>query len=250
MGNQFLGFPVPRARIADMIATAAPPLSHHIQHENGGSDEIDATGLTGASGGGGIATSLILSSQFESLDGYAISVIGTGSYILNAEGVTLDTGVVLGGSQAIQKNIYDSYTNYSYTNDQSIIVDVAINFSGSATGIITIIRGFPGTLKHFGFVLVNGILKGTVGNGTTETLVTLETIDTIAFYAIRSLKAVFTHGVKCEFYSDKILLGTITTGLPTGLDTNGILFYAEIKNTTVNENKEVIISSWNIQIQQ
>jgi len=50
MGNQFIGFPVPRARIADMIAGSAPPKIHHTGHETGGDDEIDCTGLAGAGG--------------------------------------------------------------------------------------------------------------------------------------------------------------------------------------------------------
>jgi len=55
MSNFFLGFPVSRAKIAEMIEGYAPPISHHGRHEDGGDDEIDCTGLTGAGGG----TSLI-----------------------------------------------------------------------------------------------------------------------------------------------------------------------------------------------
>lgn len=40
MGNLFIGFPVPRARIADMIEGAAPPLEHFENHEPDGSDPI------------------------------------------------------------------------------------------------------------------------------------------------------------------------------------------------------------------
>lgn len=40
MANLFIGFPVPRAKIADMIAGAAPPLEHYENHEPDGSDPI------------------------------------------------------------------------------------------------------------------------------------------------------------------------------------------------------------------
>ena len=43
MANLFIGFPVPRAKIADMIEGAAPPLDHATQHEYGGDDAIDPT---------------------------------------------------------------------------------------------------------------------------------------------------------------------------------------------------------------
>lgn len=40
MGNFFIGFPVPRAKIATMIETAAPPLEHVENHFPDGSDPI------------------------------------------------------------------------------------------------------------------------------------------------------------------------------------------------------------------
>lgn len=40
MGNLFIGFPVPRAKIATMIETAAPPLEHYDNHLPDGSDPI------------------------------------------------------------------------------------------------------------------------------------------------------------------------------------------------------------------
>ena len=40
MGNFFLGFPVPRAKIADMITGAAPPLEHIVNHLPPGSDPL------------------------------------------------------------------------------------------------------------------------------------------------------------------------------------------------------------------
>ncbi|GAH54174.1 unnamed protein product, partial [marine sediment metagenome] len=40
MANLFIGFPVPRAKIADMIEGAAPPLEHVVNHLPGGSDQL------------------------------------------------------------------------------------------------------------------------------------------------------------------------------------------------------------------
>ncbi|MBA7636351.1 hypothetical protein ES703_43969 [subsurface metagenome] len=40
MANLFIGFPVPRAKIADMIIGSAPPLEHSVNHLPNGSDPI------------------------------------------------------------------------------------------------------------------------------------------------------------------------------------------------------------------
>ena len=40
MGNLFIGFPVPRAKIADMIIGSAPPLEHIPNHRPNGSDPL------------------------------------------------------------------------------------------------------------------------------------------------------------------------------------------------------------------
>lgn len=40
MANLFIGFPVPRAKIADMIEGAAPPLNHIVNHRPPGSDPL------------------------------------------------------------------------------------------------------------------------------------------------------------------------------------------------------------------
>lgn len=40
MGNLFIGFPVPRAKIADMIEGSAPPLNHIANHRPSGSDPL------------------------------------------------------------------------------------------------------------------------------------------------------------------------------------------------------------------
>jgi xanthosine utilization system XapX-like protein len=47
MGNLFQGFPVTRAKIADMIASDAPPALHKLQHQASGTDEITVQGLLG-----------------------------------------------------------------------------------------------------------------------------------------------------------------------------------------------------------
>ncbi len=47
MANLFIGFPVPRAKIATMIEEAAPPLIHGLQHQPDGEDPIvDPEGLS------------------------------------------------------------------------------------------------------------------------------------------------------------------------------------------------------------
>lgn len=112
MPNLFLGFPVPRAKIAEMIAGAAPPLAHAAWHKPSGTDALvlpadisigQAVGWNGtkylgvaAGGGGGAPTfrgdpayadwstaALILDNSPREIDASAIVAVGATWIILN-----------------------------------------------------------------------------------------------------------------------------------------------------------------------
>ena len=230
MPNSFLGFPVPRAKIADMIAAAAPPALHHAQHENGGSDEIDATGLTGA-GGGGISLSSFfpISEPFSSIDGYSQTIQNGGSITLTSTSLNLRTSSTASGRASLYKDSGASKAWTSWDKDKVFSVDFSFIYTATVCDYIYIQHGKNGTNKHIGFKIIDSVLYGTVGNGSAETTVTLETFTTPSTQIVRILTAVFTAGVKCEFYVDGVLLGTITTNLPSGVDTSLRLFQAENK---------------------
>lgn len=251
MGNLFLGFPVARAKIADMISTSAPPSLHHAQHENGGTDEIDVTGLTGAGGGGGgIGSFYNYSSSFDDYNTVNADNSGSGTVSLSAYSLSIKTGTTAGSRGGFKKGLYAPLLMASWNKNRVLIISPSFECLTSAGGQYTIRNGDLGVSKHIGFKIIDGVLYGTVGNDTAENTTALLTIDTIAYTYRPVLKCVFTAGVKCEFYVDEILKGTITTGLPTG-DADGLfMFYARAENTTYAEQKELYIGGFNIQIAQ
>lgn len=247
MGNLFLGFPVARAKIADMISTSAPPLAHKTQHQDGGSDEIDATGLVGAGGGGIFPLNLhIFSSLCESVDGYVTSVTGTGAINDAGDGLTLATNATADSTAKLEKTIYENEYIFKWDKSRQFEANVAFIASTSATCTMYLLHGFDETFNSIGFSVINGVLKGVVVDATTLTSVNLQTLGAGAFSVNRTLKAVFTTGVDCKFYVDGVLLGTITTGLPSGLYNNSTLLYAFCKNPGVAQNKRIILTSYNV----
>lgn len=250
MGNLFLGFPVARAKIADMISTAAPPLAHHEQHENGGEDEIDVTGLTGA-GGSGIALDSLFTfgSTFESLSGYTTTPSGSGATSVDAAGVLMSTGATANSLARCDKSTTYVTIHNNFSRNRVLIAQVRFDCLVSVTGSFEIFTGGRSTTRKIGFRVSAGVLKGAIANGTTESTVDLQTLGVGSYSLQRSLKAVFTSGVKCEFYVDEVLLGTITTNLPSGIGTAMNIFNARAENPGVAEDKYLTVSAYNVLIQ-
>lgn len=249
MGNLFLGFPVSRAKIADMIAADAPPILHHTQHENGGTDEIDATGLTGAGGGSPpLGSPFSYVGTFESLDGYNQSVSGSATITLDQYGVSLKTGTTANSVATLKKGNTNPNTFLDFDREIALLLEVDISSPTDNLGTIKLICGQKDAGLHIGFTVVNGVLKGSVGNDVSETTVNLETLGAGAYFQRRALRAILTPGVKCEFYKGETLLGSITTGLPSGLTAGTDFIYLYNKNTGTAVNKTLAITGYNIQI--
>ena len=244
MGNLFLGFPVARAKIADMISTSAPPISHHAQHENGGTDEIDATGLTGAGGGGGLAFDTSqFTTMFESLSGWNQLTTGSATFTLGGDGITIDTGTTINSVAQLDKQSYVSTTLAAWSKDRQFEAHAYIVSGTNATGRFYITTGSKDTARHIGFDILDGVLRGSLGNGTAQQVVNLQTLGAGAFSVTRSLKCVYTAGVKAEYYVDGVLLGTISTGLPTGTTSSQQLFLLYLKNAGTATDKYMIVSN-------
>jgi hypothetical protein len=123
-------------------------------------------------------------------------------------------------------------TFYAYTNQYVHLV----------TGDIKNIGGPANGLHHVGFKLIDGDLYGTVGNGTAESTLLLETLAGAVF---RRLECVFTPGVECRFYVNGVDKGAITTNLPSGDSGSYYALYASVYNTA-DENKQVDIVEWRV----
>lgn len=250
MGNLFLGFPVSKAKIAEQISGTAAPSAHHTQHENGGSDEIDATGLTGA-GGGGIALDefINISMPFESMTGYSNDSSNSGTITAYYGGLLCDTGSTASSYAWANKYTAQSIREINFSKDCVINFNATFQTLTSVTGIMMVRLGGNGSAKGIGIKVVDGILKGSVGNGSAETTVDLETLGTGVYNQTRMIKIIYTAGVSAKFYVNDVLLGTISTGLPSSYNaTTGNIFMAYARNPSVAEIKYLILAYFNARI--
>lgn len=250
MGNLFLGFPVSKAKIADMITGTAAPSAHHTQHENGGSDEIDATGLTGAGGGGiGIADFFSIHHTFESITGYNNNNTGSGSFSATFAGLEFITGTTTNSHARTNKGTPSISKELNFSKDITLNCNAGFLSYTNVTADFIIRLGGNASARGIGFKVVDGVLYGSVGNGSIETTVVLETLGTGSFFKYRTLRAVYTAGVKCEFYVDLSLLGTITTGLPSSWDpVTGTHFFADVHNKTSTATKYLYVANFDARI--
>ena len=244
MANLFLGFPVPRAKIADMIASDAPPSLHKTQHQDGGSDEMDVTGLVGAGGLTLPWDDLYFHLLFEGLTGYSQGVIGTGEIVCDANGLSLYSNATAGSYAYLEK-----YPNYLYPifNWEKItrFKTRAFFYSKvSATSLYWVVVGGRDTAKHVGFKVVNGVLYGTVADGTTESTLALETLGAGAYTQTRTLEAILTPGSNCEFFVNGVSKGTIATNLPTGTNEAETMIDLYVGNPGVAEGKDLYVGFW------
>ena len=216
MANLFLGFPVPRAKIADMIASDAPPSLHKTQHQDGGTDEMDVTGLVGA---GGMATlyegpGIFVSDWFESLDGWVFDGGGGGTASVNGYRVLVQVNGTSDAWAELMKvpDIFRTMPNWN--KKVYFKADVEIKRWAANSGRQWIIAGQEANRRHVGFKVTDGVLRGCVANGLSETLTTWsETLGAAAFTIKKSLECKY-NVTSCSFYVDGVLVETLSTGLP------------------------------------
>jgi len=250
MPNLFLGFPVPRAKIADMISGAAPPLVHGAGHKPSGSDPLvapadistgQAVGWNGtkylgvaAGGGGGIATcydspGIFLNTFFESLDAWGQSAV-EGAITLDGEFVRLETNANGSGELALLKNLAIFASQPTWSKGCKFKADIHYGAYTGTVGNAWILMGCPGIEKHVGFVIANRVIYGTVGNGSAETrTAALETLPGGEISEYRYLEATYDAAI-AKFYLGGVLLGSIATNLPSGTGFAGYLCYLKVEN--------------------
>ena len=244
MGNLFLGFPVPRAKIADMIAGSAPPALHKTQHQDGGTDEIDVTGLVGAGGAGIGLNDLLFQTYFESLDGFYQSVTGSGVISISSSIVTLNTGATASSQATIRKDPYDTIPPWDWSKNCQL--NLWARFVANASNIAEVwaIIGYEGANQHVGFYVYGGKLYGTVADFNAVSTLLLEDFGATAYNKARRLIAKLTAGVECRYWVNGVDKGAIITNLPAGLSGGQPLCYGRIKNLTAAEQKILYLSQW------
>ena len=234
MANLFLGFPVPRAKIADMIAGSAPPSLHKTQHQNGGTDEIDCTGLVGAGGAGIPFEDLFISDMFASVDNYDISNAGSGSVVNYTTGIVLQTATTASSSARLMRSLWTQYPESSWDKDRKWRIYARFYGDTSSTGTWFAGTAYSETSRGLGFYIDDGKLYSHCHNGTTQTRNLLIDYGAGALSKSLTLSIDFDAGVSAKFYVDGVLKDTITTValLPTGTDDADYPIYAKVTNKT------------------
>ncbi|MDP2362535.1 MAG: hypothetical protein Q8M94_02065 [Ignavibacteria bacterium] len=218
MANLFLGFPVPRAKIADMIAGSAPPSLHKVQHQKAGTDEIDCTGLVGAGGITNLydAGGIFISDYLESIDGWGKDLADGGFFSLDWMGIYTGVGGISGAYAWAYKAIRLRQTSFNWDKKVSFLLDARLQRAAANSGIQYIVSGNPFAERHVGFKIDNGVLYGSVGNGAVETLTpAIETLGAGSYELMRRLECQYEPG-SCNFWVNGVPKGPITTNLPTG----------------------------------
>jgi len=250
--NLFLGFPVPRAKIASMIEGSAPPLEHAPWHEPDGSDPIilpadiiagqivkwtgiKFIGIDAPTGGIPDLYSgkgLFFLDTYNTLDGYRQTKSVTGSILLTSTYVYISTGLTATGRADILKETGGITSKYSWEKGCNFLTRVNVahgNDSGSLQFIGT--GSYGDGERGFGFEFINTKIRGYSVNGGTQVYVDLITGLGNAYSANYEFEAIYTPGSKIEFYLDGVKKGEITTQVPTGTGNRDFLLRHYVRSS-------------------
>jgi hypothetical protein len=223
MANQFIGFPVPRARIADMI-----------------DDELAGAGYLTLPWKD--AVHII---DFVSLDGLDVHTAGTGYTTLNDDEVQVTADGPNNDVARIKKELLYSEPVLTWSKDRAFSVRAALMSYGNANNHLRIGLGEVGVSKGFGFVVESNILRTYTYNGGLGTPHDIEDWSAGAFNNQRILKAVREAADCLKFYVDGVLVHTATTHIPTGTTSAQIILKMEARNIGAGDLCRIALSSWN-----
>lgn len=264
MPNSFLGFPVPRAKIAEMIAGSAPPLEHSAWHRPPGSDPLvlpadiadgqavvwdaAAAKFKGASAGGIGSVyddpGYPFLTFFESLSGYY-------SASSPASGVSLSNtqlGLITQGGANDWASLYkepsEFVTPWPWSKKAKFKTEVTFSATASSLPKHDVMIGDTDTGRHFGFVVRDGKLYGSVGNGSAETLTAaLEDWGAAGYYKTKKLEAVY-NVTSVDFWVDGVKVATLSSGLPTGTTSARKMIRLYIRGNGSANWHALVLSHW------
>lgn len=216
MANLFIGFPVPRAKIADMIEGAAPPLEHHANHEAGGADEMDVTDLVGAGGAAGVFRGLWLVDYNADATAWHKAYTGDGALTRSYDVLKLKTNDNQASKGTIYRKVTQSIPTLTWAKKRHLIFQAYLDCDQTSTAEMHIITGYHATGPYIGFQVVGGKLYGVNRNTGSITQTELLTFPQTWIGVDIWLEAILFPGDKVEFWIDGSLEQTSTTNLPEG----------------------------------
>lgn len=239
MPNLFLGFPVPRAKIADMIAGSAPPSLHKTQHQAGGADQIDCTGLTGAGGAAFPIRGLWTDDHDADATRWRKTFTGSGALTRAYEKLVLKTGSTNPSIAQIYRHLQQPIPTLTWAKKRHLVFGAYLDCDDTATAIIHILSGWYTAANHIGFEISGGKLWGINANAGAQTKTEIKTFVGAFIGEDILLEAIFYPGVKVEFYVNGVLEQTSTTNLPTGTGSADSLLQLKCDNNSTTNNVEL-----------
>ncbi|TET21422.1 MAG: hypothetical protein E3J78_03995 [Candidatus Cloacimonadota bacterium] len=236
MGNMFLGFPVPRAKIALMIEGAAPPLNHKENHEPDGSDPLILPGdisagqiikwngtkfIGSAAPPGGLGNryddhDFFFTTRFLSLDGFETWITLDGTLTFEEEHLLINSSTTPNSVAGLYKRVDYSLPALTWDKARKFKCNLKLKSLTNKYGEIWIGMGSQTDGNRIAFTVKDGVLKGFTSSSSSPSTVVLETLGTSSYDETRNLECVFTPGSKAEFYINGSLIDEITTNIPSG----------------------------------
>jgi len=217
VANFFLGFPVARAKIADMIEGYAESLSTYDHYYY----------LT----------------LLDTLDAITQTKSGSGAITLFPEYLKLNTGLTQWSLARILKVPYYTVPATSWTKKRKFHTKIKLETTTGGKPLVRIYCGNSDSPMGFGFVVDDHGIYGRTGNGSSADVLLLETIPAGPYSIIRDLEAVFWPGTKVEYFIDGVKKGQITTKLPSGTSSSEYVYWIQIQNQAAKDDT-LLISHW------
>lgn len=248
MANLFIGFPVPRAKIADMIAGEAPPLEHKTQHENGGDDEIDATGLEGAGGVEFPLRGIWIDDYNADHARWYKTYTGGGELTRSYDTLTLRTTDTDPSTALLYRIRRQSIQPLTWAKKRHLIFQAYLDCDSKATAEMSVQTGNPAHDNSIGFDVSGGKLWTLCRNPGGDAWEDIRTFPDAYIGEDIILEAIFFPGEKTEFWLNGALEHTETNRLPTGTTDADYIFVLKADNNASENNVQFDFS--NIQFYQ
>jgi len=263
MANLFLGFPVSRAKIADIVEGSAPPKEHGVWHEPDGSDPIvlpediesgqivkwDGSKFIGVdlpSGGAAFPWDGInIGSIFEGYHGYDMMGSEGSEYYVNADGLTLHWRSESTSIISATRKLFGDDPIPVWTKRQRF--DVALRCWSAAPGTNEsyAIRGNPDG-NYFGFFSAEGDLLGVMGNSSGESgaIVLISSPDWLGHAKTLSAR-LDPDTCTCTYYVNGTLMNSLTSDefFPAGDNGREVVLFLGLWADNIND--YTVCNYWN-----
>jgi len=179
-----------------------------------------------------VNSNIYFHSFFESLDGWGVSVIGTGSVTHQTTFVRLQ-GVTTNDAAFMRFHRIGLIRTTSWGSNRKFKTKIRMDAVASQrayviSGYCTYSNPTPG---HFGFYINGSTIYGSCANGSAQSTVDLGTSISGNW---QLLEAIFTPGNNVEFFIDGVSKGTLSTNLPsTGVYHQSLMMYQIVADAAV-----------------